>query len=563
MARERLLVGFDERATVVAVVAVLDRIGTLMDILIIGSGPSAAGVAMALSQHPDVTIRVLDVGGRLEERNNEARQRMSASEPEQWLGTDLDLVGKVARPSKQHRLPEKLNFGSSFPFDDFGQLGDVHGEGTVNTQVISGAYGGFSNTWGAQTMVNSSASFDDWPFSRAELEPDYRAILSTIPYSGEEDDLAEYFPLWGPADPLPPLAENATRVLDRYARHRLRVRRHGVIVGKSRLALRGSSCVSCGLCLTGCPYSLVYSASQTFDRLIAEQRVAYTSGYVALALGESSGRPHVDVRHVASGRTETVHADKIFVACGSIGTTRLVGGSLEMWSEPIHLQESVQFLMPFASLRGTKKLSQDDSFTLNQFNIVLPFDEAGRDLVQIHAYPYNKAMEDAVPGLLRSAMLRGLKDIALKHLTVGLGYLPSWWSAGFDVTLQKPPAPNEPVQVLISPSTSAHDESSTRLRAVNARLLRAAPHLGVVPILPMVAFSAPGKSYHFGGSFPHSRSPQSGRASDVLGRVHPWQNVHLVDASVFPTVTATTFTLTIMANAHRIARQVVEESRRG
>ncbi len=35
---------------------------------------------------------------------------------------------------------------------------------------------------------------------------------------------------------------------------------------------------------------------------------------------------------------------------------------------------------------------------------------------------------------------------------------------------------------------------------------------------------------------------------------------HLVDASVFPTVSATTFTLTIMANAHRIARQVVHDA---
>jgi choline dehydrogenase-like flavoprotein len=33
--------------------------------------------------------------------------------------------------------------------------------------------------------------------------------------------------------------------------------------------------------------------------------------------------------------------------------------------------------------------------------------------------------------------------------------------------------------------------------------------------------------------------------------------VHLVDASVFPAVAATTFTLTIMANAHRIATEVI------
>jgi choline dehydrogenase-like flavoprotein len=41
--------------------------------------------------------------------------------------------------------------------------------------------------------------------------------------------------------------------------------------------------------------------------------------------------------------------------------------------------------------------------------------------------------------------------------------------------------------------------------------------------------------------------------------VEAWRSIHLVDASVFPTVSATTFTLTIMANAHRIARRVLED----
>jgi choline dehydrogenase-like flavoprotein len=79
-----------------------------------------------------------------------------------------------------------------------------------------------------------------------------------------------------------------------------------------------------------------------------------------------------------------------------------------------------------------------------------------------------------------------------------------------------------------------------------------------MPAIPQVTLSAPTKSYHFGGSFPHARVPKDGLETDVLGRVEPWRSIHLVDASVFPTVPATTFTLTIMANAHRIARTVAE-----
>lgn len=39
---------------------------------------------------------------------------------------------------------------------------------------------------------------------------------------------------------------------------------------------------------------------------------------------------------------------------------------------------------------------------------------------------------------------------------------------------------------------------------------------------------------------------------DLLGRPHGLSNVHLVDSSVFPSLPATTITLSVMANAHRI-----------
>jgi choline dehydrogenase-like flavoprotein len=531
-----------------------------MKVLIIGAGPAAAGVALALSADADVDVRVIDVGGRLEPDNDAARLRMAATGPAEWSSSDVRIVSQVAQRTEGNPLPEKRNFGSDFPFHDFGQLTGISGEGAVNTHVVSGAYGGFSNTWGAQTMVYSAASFDDWPFPRSELEADYRAILSQIPYAGEQDDLAEYHPLWGDADQLPSLSENSARILDAYQRHRVQIRRHGVIVGKARLALRASECILCGLCMTGCPYSYVYSASQTFDQLIADKKITYDGGYVALRLGESDGGAFVEARNVATGSIETMRADKIFVACGAIGTTRLVGTSLDMFSQPIHFQESAQFVMPFASIRAHSAVTQDNSFTLNQFNMLLPFDEAGKDLVQIHGYPYNDAMDDAVPEILKTPAMRSIRAMLLKRLTVGLGYLPSWWSPGFDLTLERPASSGDLAAVSVGPSALDTGRSSKRLRQVNARLLRVAPYLGVVPMLPMVSLSAPGKSYHFGGSFPHATNP-SGRESDVLGRVDAWRSIHLVDASVFPTVSATTFTLTIMANAHRIARRVLEDRR--
>jgi len=375
------------------------------------------------------------------------------------------------------------------------------------------------------------------------------------------DDLAEYFPLWGSADPLPHLSEGPERVLNKYERNRLRVRRQGVILGKARLAFKGRDCVSCGLCMTGCPYSFVYSASQTFDDLVRRRRIAYTGGYVALRLGEDEGRPFVAARSLATGNTETFRADKVFVASGALGTTRLVAQSLGMWSRRIHMQESAQFLMPLLALKGIKDLTQEGTFTLNQFNVVVPFDEVGHDLVQIHGYPFNTAMTDALPAFLTLPVFRDLGAMLLRRLTVGLGYLPSWWSAGFDVSFERPGGEGQVAGATLLPSTGDDYLARQKLRAVTRRLVMVAPLLGLFPVVPQISLSAPGKSYHFGGSFPHSRTPKQSEQSDLVGRLHPWRNIHLADASVFPTVPATTFTLSIMANAHRIARSVLEDDR--
>ncbi len=94
------------------------------------------------------------------------------------------------------------------------------------------------------------------------------------------------------------------------------------------------------------------------------------------------------------------------------------------------------------------------------------------------------------------------------------------------------------------------------LRSLVGSLLRVAPTLDLWPVLPMTSVSPAAKSYHFGGSFPHGHE-RGGLGTDRLGRLDRWDDVHLVDAAVFPTVPATTFTLTIMANAHRIASEAM------
>jgi nucleoside-diphosphate-sugar epimerase len=90
------------------------------------------------------------------------------------------------------------------------------------------------------------------------------------------------------------------------------------------------------------------------------------------------------------------------------------------------------------------------------------------------------------------------------------------------------------------------------------KVMRKLRPLGL-PLNPIV--TKPGRGFHSGGTLPMRAAPAS-LESDILGRPTGFERVHVVDASVLPTIPATTITYTAMANAHRIASSYAENASR-
>ena len=74
---------------------------------------------------------------------------------------------------------------------------------------------------------------------------------------------------------------------------------------------------------------------------------------------------------------------------------------------------------------------------------------------------------------------------------------------------------------------------------------------GLTALMPARRLNPAGSSFHAGATLPMARTPGPGQ-SDTLGRPHGLAHLHLVDASCLPAIPATTITLSVMANAHRI-----------
>ncbi len=527
--------------------------------LIIGSGPAAAGAALALAADPTQQVTVIDVGATLEPDLRSTLGRLATTAEGSWSPADVERISRQPIETRRGALPQKRTYGSDFPFRDVGQLKGIEPLGLANPSVVSGAYGGFSNIWGAQIMPFSKGTFDRWPITLAELEPHYRTALREMTLAGEEDDLAELFPLMAPARRLPPSADRTERVLGRYQARRALVRSHGITLGRARLAFRSDECTRCGLCMTGCPYELIYSSSHTFDRLRNEKRISYRPEMLAVHLDEIDGDPQALVRSTRTGQLERITADRIFVACGGIGTARLVLGSLGAFDKSVYLQESVQFVMPTISMRPVPDPRLARNFTLNQFNLLYDVTGEGVDICQVHFYEYNPTFLASLPGAIRHPNAEPAVAALLRRISVGLGYVPGWGSPRVKIVARRASGGNDRLPVL-EIDREPSDGWPPMLKRLVRSMLKVAPALDMWPVVPMISVSAAAKSYHFGASFPHDLA-RTATTTDRTGRLAAWDHIHLVDASVFPDVPATTFTLTIMANAHRIASETLGSPR--
>ena len=235
---------------------------------------------------------------------------------------------------------------------------------------------------------------------------------------------------------------------------------------------------------------------------------------------------------------------------------RLVLGSLGAFDKPVYLQESVQFVMPAVSMRAVADPRSARNFTLNQFNLLYDASGEGVDLCQVHFYEYNPASLASLPGAIRRPGAEPALTALLRRVSVGLGYVPGWGSPKVKIVARRATAGSDRLPVL-ELGGDAGRRWPPMLHALVRSMLNVAPALDLWPAVPMISVSTAAKSYHFGASFPHGRS-RTATTTDRTGRLAAWDHIHLVDASVFPDVPATTFTLTIMANAHRIASEALE-----
>ena len=535
------------------------------EVLIVGSGPSAVHAAEPLVE-AGLAVTMLDVGH--EDRRYAPLipdlpfHDLRRSDPRQHrylLGDDLEAL-----PLGRVRVGAQLTPPRSHVLRDVAALTPL--ESTSFAASESLALGGLGAAWGAAAIEFDERDLRGLPLAREDLAAHYDAVARSIGLAGARDDLLRYY--GDCASLLPPLEVDPSveHLMRRYERRRVRLNRRGFFLGHPRLAVlsrdlgdrRGQSYHDLDF------YSdagrSVWRPAIALERLRTRPGFRYLRPWLVERFDERRDAEAVVVhaRDPRDGAAAEFRARHLVLAAGTLGTARIVLRSLGLYGTPRPLVSNPHAYVPCLSLGSLGREMTRRRHSLTQAGII--FDPPGGEgrlvYAEVHVYGslllFKLARETFLPlrrarGVLRD-LLSAIVILVLEH--------DDEPSPGKTCLLRRGAA-GGPDVLCVDYRRDPADERRERL--AESGLLRAVRALGCIPLGRVDP--GPGASIHYAGTFPMSGDDRP-LTVDRAGRLRGTRAVFLADGSVLPRLPAKPPTLTLMANARRVACELLLRERR-
>jgi hypothetical protein len=429
---------------------------------------------------------------------------------------------------------------------------------TENFSVIGSlAAGGLTNAWGAGVSCYTDEDLRGFPIGRADLAPSYRAVADRIGVSGSAaDDLAPFFGEDLSLQPPAVLGENATRLFRRYTKNPAPARRYGVTIGHARNAVLTEDlggrqgCDRTSTCIWGCARRAIYSAMYDLETLDTKDGFHYGGKLFVESLLRQTDGYILRIRPLDGTATFEYPARVVILACGAIGTAKLVLEALGLIDRDIGFVSSPTAAFALWLPERLGAVVSREAFGLSQLSYTV---QGGED----DSVAFGNLF--GTDGLLTSEFMRYLplsRPSAIRFmrllspsLLLGNCFLPGKFS---DHSL----ALRSDGTLLIR--GGYRDTLFWFLADIKRRLTRVFMRYGIAVLPNSFKLTTPGEDVHYAATVPMRGVPEPHQAKPN-GEVAGLAGVFVVDGAALTALPAKGHTLTIMANADRIARGIAAE----
>ena len=306
----------------------------------------------------------------------------------------------------------------------------------------------------------------------------------------------------------------------------------------------------------GCPFGLIYNSANTVRAFRQNLRFTYRPNIIVKTFSETSNGVEVRAYDTANQQHVSFHASRLLVAAGTLSTTRLVLESLGKVNRTVELKDSQYFLLPLLRYRALRSFNAaEPAHTLAQAFIEIFDGAVSAKSIHLQVYGYNDLYLAAIKHAL-GPFYKACSPIVssfLSRFVLLQGYLHSDYSPSIEARLLAPV--NGELTGRLSLKVKHNPQTKDAMKRLLRKLGSTKKQLRAAPLSPLLIMGTPGRGFHTGGSLPMRLAPGE-LETDTLGRPRGCNRVHIVDSSIFPDVPASTITLTAMANAHRIAKEV-------
>jgi choline dehydrogenase-like flavoprotein len=528
-------------------------------IVVVGSGASAVHFALTALEK-GIEVLMLDVGRTghpvPNARDNWLELKANLPDPAGYfLGERFEGLVYPGRPGEYYGFPPHKEYV-------FAPVAQFRSDTRGFAPLSSFAAGGLAEAWTGGAYPFNEDDLGRFPVSYGDLEPYYALIARRIGITGESDDLAPFLPLHdGLIEPLR-LDEHSKALLERYQANREAIRRLGCFVGRSRTATLSrdhdgrKACGYLGRCLWGCPLEAFYTPALTLRKCLAFEKFTYVPGrYVSHFRFDRARRvTTVVTERVDGGPAEEFAVDRLVLAAGTLSSARILLESIFRQSGEVltlpGLMDNRQLLMPYLNLRLIGRPFAADTYQYHQLALAL-VGAAPEDYVHGLITTLKTALihpiVQSVPLDFRSSLFL-FRNVHAALGLVNINFADTRRPENF-VTLATDGAAARP-RLFVSYSPPAGE--SARIRSTLKVLRRVFRRLGCVVPPGMTHVRPMGASVHYAGTLPMSRETGDfTTTTDCCSRDFP--NLIVADGSTFPFLPAKNLTLTLMANAARVA----------